>query len=492
VGFRFRRSVRVLPGIRLNLSKSGASVSLGGRGLHYTVGPNGTRTTVGLPGTGLSWTQYAPHHGSDYSNRSVQRDSPASYISSPAARLSQPLTPIEAEPALRTIESTAGDEINALSTSQLAPTLNKAHRRFRLAIPTLIGCLCLFVFAIGSGVQELVGLSALYFSVVLPISIFLDRYRRSIRISLKLNKTAQTVAAVLSESFSDLMSCDAIWSVRAEAHTNDWKRNAGATTLNQRDRIRIQIARPTCIRGNVAFPAIKLGSAEIFFLPDSILVVSKNSVAALHYRDLEFSCSTTIFIEGGRVPRDAAVVGQTWRFVNKNGGPDRRFNSNKQLPKCQYGEMNFSSRGGLNGKMQFSNIYSGQKFEQAIRILIKNAMSSELNPIASYSDAKYWPSAVFLCCALLIGAALASVGVLAKQGPLFDAQTQSETKKSDVVNVTKDSVANAPGNTRVKTQGGARSAMPPLNISPGSFGSTSASPPTRTYGSSPPQRVPVR
>src|SRR4051794_36166717 len=58
MGFRFRRTLQIVPGIRLNLSQSGTSVSLGGRGLHYTIGPKGTRTTVGLPGTGLSWTEY--------------------------------------------------------------------------------------------------------------------------------------------------------------------------------------------------------------------------------------------------------------------------------------------------------------------------------------------------------------------------------------------------------------------------------------------------
>jgi hypothetical protein len=56
MGFRFSRRIRVLAGVRLNLSKSGASVSLGGRGAWFTVGPKGTRTTVGIPGTGLSYT----------------------------------------------------------------------------------------------------------------------------------------------------------------------------------------------------------------------------------------------------------------------------------------------------------------------------------------------------------------------------------------------------------------------------------------------------
>jgi hypothetical protein len=34
--FRFRRSIRIAPGIRLNIGKCGLSTSLGGRGAHVT------------------------------------------------------------------------------------------------------------------------------------------------------------------------------------------------------------------------------------------------------------------------------------------------------------------------------------------------------------------------------------------------------------------------------------------------------------------------
>jgi hypothetical protein len=64
---RFFRRVRLIPGVRINLSKSGASVSVGRRGAWFTTGPRGQRTTVGLPGTGLFWTQQAsgpPAHAS--------------------------------------------------------------------------------------------------------------------------------------------------------------------------------------------------------------------------------------------------------------------------------------------------------------------------------------------------------------------------------------------------------------------------------------------
>jgi hypothetical protein len=60
MGLRFTRRVSLIPGLRLNLSKSGASLSIGHRGAWYTVGPKGRRATLGLPGTGLYWTERVP------------------------------------------------------------------------------------------------------------------------------------------------------------------------------------------------------------------------------------------------------------------------------------------------------------------------------------------------------------------------------------------------------------------------------------------------
>ncbi len=56
MGFRFRRRIRVAKGLYLNVSKSGTSLSVGGRGATVNFGKHGTRTTVGLPGTGISYS----------------------------------------------------------------------------------------------------------------------------------------------------------------------------------------------------------------------------------------------------------------------------------------------------------------------------------------------------------------------------------------------------------------------------------------------------
>lgn len=55
---RFRRTFRVLPGVRVNVSKHGISTTVGPRGMHLTFNRYGVRQDVGLPGTGLSEASY--------------------------------------------------------------------------------------------------------------------------------------------------------------------------------------------------------------------------------------------------------------------------------------------------------------------------------------------------------------------------------------------------------------------------------------------------
>ena len=56
MGFRFQRRIKIAPGVRLNISKSGVGASVGRTGLR--VGMDAKRRkyfSVGLPGTGLSY-----------------------------------------------------------------------------------------------------------------------------------------------------------------------------------------------------------------------------------------------------------------------------------------------------------------------------------------------------------------------------------------------------------------------------------------------------
>ncbi|HEX5315045.1 MAG TPA: DUF4236 domain-containing protein [Candidatus Kapabacteria bacterium] len=53
MGIRFRKYINILPGVRLNLSKSGVSTRIGPRGLSVNIGKRGTYLNAGIPGTGI-------------------------------------------------------------------------------------------------------------------------------------------------------------------------------------------------------------------------------------------------------------------------------------------------------------------------------------------------------------------------------------------------------------------------------------------------------
>lgn len=58
MGMRFRKSVKLGKGTRMNISKSGVGFSIGGKGLTLTKkADGGTRATVSAPGTGISYVK---------------------------------------------------------------------------------------------------------------------------------------------------------------------------------------------------------------------------------------------------------------------------------------------------------------------------------------------------------------------------------------------------------------------------------------------------
>jgi len=71
MSFRFWRRVKILPGVTLNLSKTGGSLSFGVRGAKVTIGPHGKRTSMGIPGTGLFYTKTYGKGKSDAGRRAA-------------------------------------------------------------------------------------------------------------------------------------------------------------------------------------------------------------------------------------------------------------------------------------------------------------------------------------------------------------------------------------------------------------------------------------
>ena len=171
---------------------------------------------------------------------------------------------------------------------------------------------------------------------------------RTSRLFYELGESEQKKYNLVHEALAHLAKSNRVWRVEGKSATSDWKRNAGASSLVRRVPISVGCSNPKRVETNVAVPCIHMGSMRLFFLPDVILYWEAGTFGAIAYHDFRVEQSLTRFIEDGYVPADATVVDRTWRYVNKNGGPDRRFNNNAQLPVAQYGVLILASSRGLN------------------------------------------------------------------------------------------------------------------------------------------------
>ena len=92
MGFRFRKSVKIAPGVRLNIGKKSVGISAGVKGARVSVNSNGRKTTtVGLPGTGLSYSKTEKIGGSKTKAASTSAsDEPLDTITRPDLPPAQP------------------------------------------------------------------------------------------------------------------------------------------------------------------------------------------------------------------------------------------------------------------------------------------------------------------------------------------------------------------------------------------------------------------
>jgi hypothetical protein len=102
---------------------------------------------------------------------------------------------------------------------------------------------------------------------------------------------------------------------------------------------------------------------DLYIYPGFVLLYSSaDAFALVDVSEVEFEASITPFIEEETVPADTRIIGQTWKKVNKDGSPDRRFANNYQIPVVEYGSLTIASQSGLNEEYMLSNFGAVAQF----------------------------------------------------------------------------------------------------------------------------------
>jgi hypothetical protein len=193
--------------------------------------------------------------------------------------------------------------------------------------------------------------------------------KRTSRLFYELDEVEQQKYSIVNQALAHLGKSHRTWRIEARSATSDWKRNAGAAALVRRVPTSVRLSSPPRVETNLAIPCIDIGQAKMFFLPDAILYLQRGTFGGIPYNDFRVEQCLSRFIEEEQVPADATVVDRTWRYINKSGGPDRRFNNNTELPVVQYGALLLTSSRGLNIQLNTSNAQASLAFANCWRAL---------------------------------------------------------------------------------------------------------------------------
>jgi hypothetical protein len=350
MGFYLRKSFGFGP-LRLNLSKSGLGASFGVKGAR-----------IGVNAKGQTYV-HAGHAGFYF--RETLRSAP------PKSRADgqPPRVPSAERVDERVIESEASYALTDAAQQALVAELTRIHQRTSRV--RIVGTFAVLILGgvtagwLGSLSAPDVRLPWAWFAAIVVLGICAafafskaraaDERDGKVNLSFDLESDAAQRFTSLSSALVSLASCQRVWVVEKEQNTGDWKRNAGATTLVGRTVVQPASALPRGVESTHEVMCLPAGQQTLYFFPNALMVYDSHGVGAISYNQLKCEVGDVAFRENTDVPSDAQLLHHTWRYVNKNGGPDRRFSNNRQLPVMRYGVLTLTSTTGLNEMFQVSN-----------------------------------------------------------------------------------------------------------------------------------------
>lgn len=350
MGFYFRKSVN-LGGLRFNFSKSGVGVSTGVKGFRIGSGPRGNYIQMGRNGVYYkkTWGNSKSRVNEHNNTQNIKKYNQNNY------------TPKSENEDL---DEYTTEEICDSSSIELVEEIKNNYSKITLKWFSL-----LFVFNI------------YLFILSFIIFAYLDYKRKNTIIFYDIDEETEARLQQFYDAFDEITKCKRKWYILSKNYNFDSKYNAGASSLVNRKDIIIANKVPKYIKTNVKIPCIPVGKQKLYFFPDKILIIEGKKVGALSYKNLGISVTNGNFIETEMKPWDGTVVDYTYKYVNKSGGPDRRFANNPRYPIMSYSYINFYGDNGFNECIMLSKQGVGNILKEQIEILQSQKVLEKDNSI---------------------------------------------------------------------------------------------------------------
>ena len=331
MGVRFRKSIKLGGGFRINISKSGIGYSWGGKGFRVTQkAKGGIRSTVTIPGTGVSFSE-------EFGGKS--RKSP----SKRKGKQQPPVEQLQNDNLYDTVDISNG-EIEDIVSDGLEDMIEKANKALKMNKIATIGLIA--SLAVGCWLASI---------VFLIMKIYVKK-KGYIDLDYTIEGEQREEIKRRMAPLHKIAESDKLWRVIESSQVKNTKYTSGAGTSIERVSCDVTSKIPFPFRTNEDVVCFRSQKEWFIFLPDKLFLIKDGKIGALNYADLTTSVKSVRFVESDSVPSDARIVGRTWKYVNASGGPDKRFNDNCEYPVCLYGEFSVCSlEYGVNSLFMFSN-----------------------------------------------------------------------------------------------------------------------------------------
>lgn len=359
MAWTFRKRIKIIPGVHLNLSKSGISTSIGVKGANISFGKSGTCLNTSIPLLGVYQRQKLSNPSSNQSFNPQVYDQPLPNIFSDnifSADVheitSQDMQGVKE--AIILAHQQRGELKNDLLKIQTA--LGTSKLKLTLSYVLLYGL-------INKAIPE--RLKTDIETQKKAIEQAIDQIENCyVKLDIDFDPDIRRKYDRLLESFKYLISSHKIWDVTS-AHFQDRvaARSSASTVVSKRE-VKFELRSLPDIKSDIKALYFKnANGADFYFYPSFIVMyVDKTNFAIIGLHEIELQQSYVRFTETGSVPRDSKTIDWTWAKVNKNGTPDKRFNNNYRIPVVRYGLINLRTRTGVNEEYEFSNYEFTEEF----------------------------------------------------------------------------------------------------------------------------------
>src|SRR4029077_2832224 len=135
-------------------------------------------------------------------------------------------------------------------------------------------------------------------------------------------------------AFASLSECQAIWDIKSFRAADKFHERTTVEARVSRKRVGFSLGSCDLLQWEQKVPHLpNAKGGDLFLYPGFILYrAAKEAFSVIDFHDVNVTGAFVKFQEEEGVPRDSAVVGQTWAKANKNGTRDMRFVNNYEIP----------------------------------------------------------------------------------------------------------------------------------------------------------------